>query len=131
VEGVVGLLAEDAAWSMPPLATWYAGRDAIAEFLRVGPLSGRWQWRRVAARANGQVAVAAYTWSADERCFLPFALDVIAMRGNRIGEVVSFITRSGDVPEAEVVERLPDHAPETGMVEVTFERLGLPTRLDR
>jgi RNA polymerase sigma-70 factor, ECF subfamily len=131
VEAVVGLLADDAAWSMPPLATWYDGLTAIEEFLRVGPLSGRWEWRRVAARANGQAAVAAYTWNADERCFLPFALDVIAMRGDRIGEVVSFITRSGDVPESEIVERFPDQPPDAAMVESTFERFGLPTRLDR
>src|SRR5881396_467083 len=29
VEAVVAMLAEDAAWSMPPLASWYGGRAAL------------------------------------------------------------------------------------------------------
>ena len=52
VEAVVGMLAEDAAWSMPPLATWYRGHEALRAFLTVGPLSGRWRWRHLPARAN-------------------------------------------------------------------------------
>jgi RNA polymerase sigma-70 factor (ECF subfamily) len=131
VDAVVGLLAEDAAWTMPPLATWYAGREAIDEFLRVGPLSGRWEWRRVAAAANGQPAVAAYTWHEDQQCFLPFALDVFAMRGGKIAGVTSFITRSGDVADPDRVARYPDEPPDAGMVESTFTRFGLATRLER
>jgi RNA polymerase sigma-70 factor (ECF subfamily) len=131
VEAVVGLLAEDASWSMPPLATWYAGVEAVDEFLRVGPLSGRWEWRRVATSANGQPAAAAYTWHDEEQAFLPFALDVLSLRGSKIADITSFITRSGDVPESEVVEHYPDHPPDAAMVESVFERLGLSTRLDR
>src|SRR5688500_9375677 len=37
VDTVVSMLADDAAWSMPPLATWYHGA-AVRDFLRVGPL---------------------------------------------------------------------------------------------
>src|SRR5687767_12657018 len=40
VDAVVGMLAEDAAWSMPPLAAWFSGRDALTGFLILGPLSG-------------------------------------------------------------------------------------------
>ena len=36
VEAVVAMLAEDAAWSMPPLATWYRGHDALRRFLATG-----------------------------------------------------------------------------------------------
>ena len=43
VDTVVGMLAEDAAWSMPPLSTWYRGHDGIAGFLAkrtaVGPVA--------------------------------------------------------------------------------------------
>ena len=41
VDSVVGMLAEDAAWSMPPAATYYRG-DRVTDFLRFGPLSGAW-----------------------------------------------------------------------------------------
>src|SRR5262245_41069451 len=39
VEAVVSMLAQDAAFTMPPLRTWYRGRDAIAVFLAGWPLS--------------------------------------------------------------------------------------------
>ena len=64
VDAVVALLAEDAAWSMPPMATWYRGR-ALAVWLREWPLSGEWRWRHVRAHANGQPAVASYTWDEE------------------------------------------------------------------
>src|ERR687895_991612 len=32
VNAVVEMLADDAAWSMPPLATWYRGHDALGVF---------------------------------------------------------------------------------------------------
>ena len=46
VNKVVSLLAEDAAWSMPPLAAWFTG-DELEGFLRFGPLSGDWRWRHL------------------------------------------------------------------------------------
>jgi RNA polymerase sigma-70 factor, ECF subfamily len=131
VDAVVDLLAEDAAWTMPPLATWYSGREAIHEFLRVSPLSGRFEWRRIASSANGQAAAAAYTWHEDEQCFLPFALDVLTMRGREIAEVDSFIARPGGAPDPDRIAGLPDEPPDAGLVETIFTRFGLPTRLDR
>ena len=44
VEAVVAMLAEDAAWSMPPMATWYLGHESLRQFLIMGPLSGTWRW---------------------------------------------------------------------------------------
>jgi RNA polymerase sigma-70 factor (ECF subfamily) len=129
VDAVVSMLAQDAAWSMPPLASWFRGNDAIAGFLAMGPLSGQWRWRRVAARANGQVAVGAYTWHDDEQSFLPFALDVLTLEGARIKEVTAFIARSIDV-DPELFATWPDQRPDPAMVATIFERAGLPTRLD-
>lgn len=41
LDGMLALVAEDATWSMPPLATWYRGHEAIAGFLRhEGPGKG-------------------------------------------------------------------------------------------
>ena len=41
VDAVVAMLAEDAAWSMPPLASWYRGHDALTEFLDARAALGR------------------------------------------------------------------------------------------
>jgi RNA polymerase sigma-70 factor (ECF subfamily) len=129
VDAVVAMLAEDAAWSMPPLATWYGGLDAVRVFLERGPLSGAWDWRRLAVSANGQPAVAAYTWRDDERCYRPFALDVLTLRGDRIEQVTAFIARSA-APADEGHADFPDHAVDPARVVAVFERFGLPDRLD-
>src|ERR671913_394418 len=39
VDAVVAMLAEDAKLAMPPLPTWYQGRDQVASFLSGGPLA--------------------------------------------------------------------------------------------
>ena len=55
------LLVQDASFAMPPLATWYAPRDTVAN----GPAtsrSGAWKWRAVLTRANAQPALAFYSW---------------------------------------------------------------------
>jgi RNA polymerase sigma-70 factor (ECF subfamily) len=130
VQAVVAMLAEDAAWSMPPLATWYRGRDALAVFLAGGPLSGAWRWRRLTVSASGQPAVAAYTWREDEHCFRPFALDVLSISGDRIEQVTAFIARSDEPRPHEDFASYPDHAVDAGRVAAVFERFGLPDRLD-
>jgi RNA polymerase sigma-70 factor, ECF subfamily len=130
VETVVGMLAEDAAWSMPPLASWYRGHEAIRGFLRNGPLSGHFQWRHLHARANGQVASAAYTWHPEEGTYRPFAVDVLTLEGTKIKEITSFIARSPEEVSAEQIERWPDSKPDRSLVVGIFERFGLPDRLD-
>jgi RNA polymerase sigma-70 factor, ECF subfamily len=129
VGAVVAMLAEDASWSMPPLASWFKGLDALSEFLARGPLSRRFRWRRIATRANGQPAVAAYTWHEEEQAYLPFALDVIAFEGAQIHDVVSFIARGTENLDVEKLERYPDEPPDPEMVDRIFVRFGLPTRL--
>jgi RNA polymerase sigma-70 factor, ECF subfamily len=130
VDAVVAMLAEDAAWSMPPLATWFGGREALTVFLRRGPLSGDWRWRHVPARANGQAAVGVYSWDAPEQCHLPFALDVLTLRGDRIKEVTAFITRSTLDRDRRVFARWPEQPLDPSRVTSFFERFGLPGRLD-
>jgi RNA polymerase sigma-70 factor (ECF subfamily) len=133
VAAVVSMLAEDAAWSMPPLASWYGGpRGGIAEveeFLRVGPLSGEWNWRHLPARANAQPAIGVYSWDDEQQAFLPFALDVLTLEGERIKEVTAFIVRTTELPE-ETFRRWPDQEADSERVRSVFERFGLPIRLD-
>jgi len=79
VEAMVGMLTEDATWSMPPLPRWYRGHEAIVGFLENFPFTVR--WKHVPAHANGQVAVGCYAW--DE--------DVLTLRDRKIAEVTAFI----------------------------------------
>jgi RNA polymerase sigma-70 factor, ECF subfamily len=123
VDAVVAMLAEDAAWSMPPLAVWFGGRAGVRGFLERGPLSGEWRWRHLPASANGQPAVAVYHWDESAGTHLPFALDVMTLKGDQIRQITAFITRTTELddfsrwPEAPLDERL------------SFEDFGLPAEV--
>ena len=131
VDAVIGMLAEDAAWSMPPLAAWFSGHEALTGFLNFGPLSGDWRWRHAPARASGQAAVGSYTWQPDEQAYRPFALDVLTFDGEKIREVTSFITRSTLSRNPEIYVRYPEQPFEdASKILAAFERFGLPDRLD-
>ena len=47
IDAFAAMLAGDATFAMPPLASWYAGREAIAAWAAGWPLSGAWRWRTV------------------------------------------------------------------------------------
>jgi RNA polymerase sigma-70 factor (ECF subfamily) len=128
VDAVVSMLAQDATWSMPPLSAWFAGLEGIRGFLQIGPLSGEWRWRHIPTRVNGQAAIGVYSWVEDEQTYLPFALDVLTLEGDRIKAITSFITRTTLGRDPEFYERYPEQAldPGTG---AAFERFGLPGRL--
>jgi RNA polymerase sigma-70 factor, ECF subfamily len=130
VEAVVGMLTEDAAFTMPPLGTWFSGHEGIATFLAGWPLSGQWRWKPLLTHANGQPALAFYSWDEEEGGYLPFALNVLTLRGERISEVTAFIARSTPVPDREVIARLPEQPADPTRMAAAFEQFGLPERLD-
>jgi RNA polymerase sigma-70 factor, ECF subfamily len=127
---VVEILAEDAAWSMPPLAAWFRGREALIGFLVRGPLSGDWRWRRAAARANG-------VGGGGQLLLVCAGGDLSAVRGRRADprrppdqEITSFITRSTDGADPRYYERWPEQPVDAAGVMGFFERFGSPGQLD-
>jgi RNA polymerase sigma-70 factor (ECF subfamily) len=92
VDAVVAMLAEDAKLAMPPLPSWYRGREQVATFLRGGPLAGTTRWRLIPARANGQLAFGLYAWDDKTQTFMPRAIDVLTLRGAQIQEITAFLT---------------------------------------
>ncbi|TDC53550.1 sigma-70 family RNA polymerase sigma factor [Jiangella ureilytica] len=89
VDAIVAMLTDDARYAMPPIAEWYSGRDDIRAFLAAGPLTDR--WRFLPARANGQPAFGTYLWDGSRRVFVAAALDLLAVDGDRVAEVTSFL----------------------------------------
>jgi RNA polymerase sigma-70 factor (ECF subfamily) len=130
VEAFAAMLAEDATFAMPPLASWYQGREAIAMWAASWPLSGDWRWRTILTRANGQPALGFYAWNAEDEHYRAFALNVITLRGDLISDVTAFIARSAAPRDREVFERYPDEPVDASKVGAVFERFGLPARLD-
>ena len=131
VDTVVEMLAEDATFAMPPLASWFAGRDEIAIFLAGSPMSGDWEWRALRTQANGQVALGFYTWDPEQDAYMAFALNVLSFRGEQIRDVTAFIVTVAPSAESEVVLRMPEHPVDPLMMAAAFEQFGLPERLDK
>jgi RNA polymerase sigma-70 factor, ECF subfamily len=129
-ETVIGMLAEDATFAMPPLASWFGGREEIAIFLEGWPLSGSWRWRPLRVTANGQPALAFYAWDDAEQAYLPFALNVLTFRGEFISDVVAFVARATEIPATQSYGRWVDEPMDPNRLYATFERFGLPARLE-
>jgi RNA polymerase sigma-70 factor, ECF subfamily len=91
VDAVVAMLADDARIVMPPLPSWYSGREQVADFLRNVPLSGVKRWKMVATSANGQPAVATYAWNEPAAAFTPHSISVLTLRGGEIEEIMAFL----------------------------------------
>jgi len=90
-DALVALLTADVTWSMPPLPHWYHGLAAVTDFATSVPLSSCGAWRRLPTTANGQPALGSYLWDPDSETHLPFAIDVLTLRADRICEITTFI----------------------------------------
>jgi RNA polymerase sigma-70 factor (ECF subfamily) len=130
VEAFTAMLAEDATFAMPPLSSWYQGRGGIEQWARSWPMSGAWRWRAIVTTANGQPAIGFYAWDEDQQTNLPFALNVLTLRGSLVSDVTAFIARSTEETRNEVYARFPEQPIDPERLAGTFERFGLPDRLD-
>jgi RNA polymerase sigma-70 factor (ECF subfamily) len=102
IDAVVAMLTEDAKLAMPPLPTWYRGRDQVASFLSRWQLARATRWRLIPTRANGQLAFGLYAWDDKTQTFMPRAIDVLTLRGAQIEQITAFLTpdafRTFDLP---------------------------------
>jgi len=90
-DALVALLAEDVTWSMPPLAQWYSGIEAVAGFAAEVPLGRCPSWRTEIVTANGQPAVACYLGEAADAVHHPWSITVLSLRDDRIHDITSFL----------------------------------------
>ena len=97
-DALVALLTEDVTWSMPPLAHWYHGLEAVTDFAVQVPLTGCGSWRHLPTSANGQPAVGFYLWNEDAGAHLSWSINVLTLRGEQIAEITSFIGPDHFVP---------------------------------
>ncbi|EFH88258.1 RNA polymerase, sigma-24 subunit, ECF subfamily [Ktedonobacter racemifer DSM 44963] len=98
VDGLVALLKEDATLSMPPVPSWYQGREAIRTILLavLFPSGVQKRWRLFPTRANGQPAFAVYRADEATGFYRAFALQVVALDGSRrdqrqVADVTAFL----------------------------------------
>ncbi|HTW07964.1 MAG TPA: RNA polymerase subunit sigma-70 [Acidimicrobiales bacterium] len=87
---LVGMLAHDVALAMPPLPGWYRGREAVAEFLTRFGFNER--WRHLPTHANGQLALGCYTLDRAEAPWVPSAINLVRLEGDKVAESNYFLT---------------------------------------
>jgi RNA polymerase sigma-70 factor (ECF subfamily) len=90
IDGLVGVLTEDALLTMPPQPMWFQGRAAIGQFFATVPAEGRLdRIRLLPTRANGQPALAAYTEDA-EGVYRAYGIMVLTVRDGAIAAITGF-----------------------------------------
>ena len=96
LSSLAALLREDAVLAMPPVPSWYQGRQAIAAMLRAAIFAGdaRGRYRMVPTRANGQPAFGCYQLDAAAGVYRPLALQVVELAGESVREMTSFLDTS-------------------------------------
>lgn len=86
VATLVSMLRQDATLSMPPLAEWYSGVEAITGFLQwAAAPAGPGPFRLLPTRANGTPAFGVYAQGA------PLLLSVLVLDGERIAAMTSYM----------------------------------------
>ncbi|MFI7644627.1 sigma-70 family RNA polymerase sigma factor [Micromonospora sp. NPDC049460] len=90
-DALVALLTSDVTWSMPPMAHWYRGIEAVTDFAVRVPLTGCGSWRYRPTTANGQPAVGFYLGNDQAGPHLGWSITVLTLRDERIAEITSFL----------------------------------------
>lgn len=92
IDGLVALLKDDCTYSMPPIPSWYSGRENIAGLVRktvfTGQASGR--WRLVSTRANGQPGFGLYRLNEAKGNHEAYGIQVVTLDGDLIIDITSF-----------------------------------------
>jgi RNA polymerase sigma-70 factor (ECF subfamily) len=83
------LLREDAVFEMPPVLTWFAGRDPIVRFLRAVVLGQAGDFRSIPVTANSQPGFGFYRLGPDGRHHA-HAVQVLTVSDAGIAHIVSF-----------------------------------------
>jgi RNA polymerase sigma-70 factor (ECF subfamily) len=128
VDTVVSMLAEDAAFTMPPMSRWFHG-EGIRPWLETSSMTGEWGWRALPVSANGQAALAFYSWDEEKQTRVPFAINVLTFEGEKIKEVDAFILRASQDPDPEVQARTPVLPADYEKLTDGFARFGLPAQI--
>jgi len=130
VDTVVDMLADDAAFTMPPQSRWFQGKDGIRGFLEMWSMLPDWGWKSIPTTANGQPALAFYSWDEEKQARVPFAVNVLTFEGDKIKEIDAFILRGSQDPDPEVQARTPEQPADYEKLAKAYSRFGLPATLD-
>jgi RNA polymerase sigma-70 factor (ECF subfamily) len=89
VAALMGVLTNDAVWEMPPIPTWFAGRETVGRFLATRILAAG-DHRMVPASVNGQPAFGSYARDHDG-VYRAHALQVLTVTAEGVARIVAFL----------------------------------------
>jgi RNA polymerase sigma-70 factor (TIGR02960 family) len=90
VDGIVGMLTEDAWMTMPPLPLEYQGRELAGRFLGATAFRPGWTARVLATRANRQPAFGFYVRDSQTGAAHTVGLLVLTLSGNQVCAMTRF-----------------------------------------
>jgi RNA polymerase sigma-70 factor (ECF subfamily) len=92
VELLHRLLKEDATFSMPPIPSWYRGRDTIRGLVSRTIFSGeaRGRWHLLLTRANRQIAFGLYRQGEQPNVYSAYGIQVVTFDGEQIADITTF-----------------------------------------
>lgn len=92
IQALVNLLKEDATFSMPPIPSWYRGKESISALASRTIFSGQAQgrWRLLPARANHQPAFGLYRHSQAGDVYDAYGIQVLAFGDGLIADIITF-----------------------------------------
>ncbi|MFC9998043.1 sigma-70 family RNA polymerase sigma factor [Nocardia sp. NPDC127526] len=85
---LTALLRADVELEMPPIPTWFTGRDAVIGFFSARVMRAD-EWRMTPTAANSQPAVIIYR-RVGENGFEPYGIQVFDLIGRKIARITSF-----------------------------------------
>ena len=92
VDGLVALLRDDSTFSMPPIPSWYRGRENIGGLARktifAGPANGR--WRLSPTHANGQPGYGLFKLNEATGDYDAYGIQVVTFDGDQIIDITTF-----------------------------------------
>jgi RNA polymerase sigma-70 factor (ECF subfamily) len=94
---LASLLRQDATLTMPPLPSWYQGREAIRLFFETHLFTGaaaQGLFRILTTRANASPSLAVYQRSASG-VYEPASLQVLTLDGDRVARIDCFLVNGG------------------------------------
>ena len=91
VTALTALLRQDVALEMPPMLTWFAGREDVRRFLATKLFGAPGQFRLVPTTANGQPAFAVYE-RAPDRVYRAHAVLVLTVTATGIARIIIFLS---------------------------------------
>lgn len=92
VNALLALLKEDATFSMPPIPSWYRGRDSVGKLVARTIFSGeaRGRWRLLPTHANGQIAFGLYQLDKANSVYRGYGIQVVTFNGEWIADIITF-----------------------------------------